>query len=217
MEGNKSLKKYAVAQYDGSVRYTDHFLGNPFDMFKRKDLMDETIIILTADHGEEFHEHGNWLHYELYNEVLNIPLIIHIPDKTQKDYVNQFTESIDISPTILDILEINDIHFNKQTEGKSLVPLMNNNDIKKEYILSEVDDLRSLIDLDSHLKYYREPPSNIKALYNLKKDFKETYNISSDDKIRRMEDKLEQIEKNQKEITNSKELKEKLRNLDYIQ
>jgi arylsulfatase A-like enzyme len=89
--------------YDGEVVYLDQHLGALFDELKRRGLYDQTMIVLTADHGEEFHEHSGWWHgTTLYDEQTNVPLIIKpARSGTRGATVTDLVTSLDIAPTIL--------------------------------------------------------------------------------------------------------------------
>lgn len=111
------------ARYDEFVRYCDSQFRNFILELEKRNMMDNTIIILTADHGESF-DHNYLLHggYHLYQEIVNIPLIIMLPENKGGRVINDVTEQIDISATIADLA---DIQVPSWMEGKSLVPLMN--------------------------------------------------------------------------------------------
>jgi arylsulfatase A-like enzyme len=89
--------------YDGEVRYLDEHLGQVFDWLKAQGLYDDTLIILTADHGEEFQEHGGWWHGQtLYQEQISVPLIVKYPHGARAGtVVTDLVRSLDIAPTIL--------------------------------------------------------------------------------------------------------------------
>jgi arylsulfatase A-like enzyme len=101
--------------YDGEVRYLDEHLGQLFDWLKAEGLYEETLIVLTADHGEEFQEHGGWWHGQtLYQEQINVPLIVKYPVSLGEGssqastvspslVVDDLVRSLDIAPTILDV------------------------------------------------------------------------------------------------------------------
>ena len=68
--------------------------------------MENTIVIITADHGEEFYEHGFYSHaFNLYNESIHVPLIVYVPD-TKPQSVEKLAQSIDIVPSILRLVGI---------------------------------------------------------------------------------------------------------------
>jgi arylsulfatase A-like enzyme len=93
------------ALYDGEVRYLDEHLGRLFDWLKANGLYDDALIVLTADHGEEFQEHGGWWHgTTLYEEQIRVPLIVKYPGNAQAGtVVTDLARSLDIAPTILDV------------------------------------------------------------------------------------------------------------------
>ncbi len=71
-----------IQLYDSEIAYTDQELGRFFEELKSLGLYDDSIIIVTADHGEAFYEHGHWQHSQtLYDEIVRIPLIVKWPVK----------------------------------------------------------------------------------------------------------------------------------------
>jgi arylsulfatase len=89
--------------YMEGVRYHDHYLGELFDRLKAQGLYDRSVIAVTADHGEEFHEHGGWWHgTTLYEEALHVPLIIKRPNEPEPGHVRtDLARSLDIAPTLV--------------------------------------------------------------------------------------------------------------------
>jgi arylsulfatase A-like enzyme len=102
---NPSPEMAATLQkaYEGEITYLDEHLGALFDEMKRRGLYDQTLIVLTADHGEEFHEHGGWWHgTTLYDEQTNVPLIIKPAHSGARGAtVTDLVTSLDIAPTVL--------------------------------------------------------------------------------------------------------------------
>jgi arylsulfatase A-like enzyme len=94
--------------YDGEVGYLDEHLGQLFDWLKAEKLYNDTLIILTGDHGEEFQEHGGWWHGQtLYQEQIAVPLIIKYPGDAQAgSAIADLVRSLDIAPTILDVASL---------------------------------------------------------------------------------------------------------------
>jgi arylsulfatase A-like enzyme len=92
--------------YDGEVRYLDEYLGQLFDWLKAQGLYDDALIVLTADHGEEFQEHGGWWHGQtLYQEQIAVPLVVKAPGGARAGTaVTSLARSLDIAPTILDLV-----------------------------------------------------------------------------------------------------------------
>ena len=113
-----------IALYDGGIRYTDERIEGFLAYLQNSGLYEDTLIIITSDHGEEFMEHGSFLHWQLYYRPnLHVPLIIHLPAYSKKEVrIGEFVQSIDLLPTILDIAGLPDL---PDAQGRSLVPLIN--------------------------------------------------------------------------------------------
>jgi uncharacterized sulfatase len=82
--------------YDGCVRMADRFIGKVLDEID----LDDTVVILTADHGEELYEHGNRGHRGFYDEALEVPLVIHGPSGSSSRHGFR-SQLADIGPTVL--------------------------------------------------------------------------------------------------------------------
>jgi arylsulfatase A-like enzyme len=92
-----------IRLYDAEVAYTDSQLGRFFDELKAAGLYDSSLIVLTSDHGEAFFEHGHWQHtLTLYNELVNVPLIVKWPDDSPKGRVSRPVSQLDIFASILE-------------------------------------------------------------------------------------------------------------------
>ena len=89
--------------YDGEIAYFDEQLGVLLDDLHARGLYDRTLIVLTADHGEEFQEHGGWWHgTTLYDEQIHVPIIVKPPVAGGAGrVVDEFATSLDIAPTVL--------------------------------------------------------------------------------------------------------------------
>jgi len=115
--------QHLIALYDGEIRWTDEWLGKLFELLRRKQLWEDTLVVLTADHGEEFFDHGMKGHRKsLYDEVLRVPLIVRYPGGVSLGVRRtEQVRSIDIYPTILDLVGIGGV---PGLLGRSLVPLL---------------------------------------------------------------------------------------------
>jgi arylsulfatase A-like enzyme len=113
-----------VDSYDAGIKYTDHYMGELFAFLKSLGLWENTLLVVTSDHGEEFMEHNMVTHGgHLYDTLIHIPLIIKMPSsfgKTAKR-ITGLSDIVDLMPTILDVLNIN---FKGQMQGQSLLPSM---------------------------------------------------------------------------------------------
>ncbi|MBL8058070.1 MAG: sulfatase, partial [Anaerolineales bacterium] len=89
--------------YDGEITHLDQHLGELFTGLQQQGLYDDTLIVFTADHGEEFYEHGGWWHgTTLYQEQLHVPLLIRRPGAPDAGRVDDdLARTLDLAPTIL--------------------------------------------------------------------------------------------------------------------
>jgi arylsulfatase A-like enzyme len=93
-----------VAQYDGAIAYGDQEFGRFLEELKDRGLYDEALIIFLADHGEEFLDHGQWLHgRSVFDELIRVPLVVRFPGgRDGGRRVTQQVQAVDILPTILE-------------------------------------------------------------------------------------------------------------------
>jgi arylsulfatase A-like enzyme len=91
--------------YDGEIRSADDATRELVEHLRRRGLMGSTILVVTADHGEEIGEHGRMSHGQtLYQEVLRIPLIFHAPHRFKGGRRFGRASLLDVMPTLLDLL-----------------------------------------------------------------------------------------------------------------
>lgn len=171
-------KEPLINLYDGEIRYTDFWIEKLLDELKNLELLKNTAIIITADHGEEFFEHGDIHHpSKLYNELLHVPLLVYHPNMKSKK-VKTPVELLDISPTILDILNL---EYPKSFLGESLLqkrdfsPVIS--EVSNETNNWEIDlDVRKTSCIIGDWKYIMGQKNN-NELYNLKNDSLEQNNL----------------------------------------
>ncbi|MBA7515597.1 hypothetical protein ES705_07639 [subsurface metagenome] len=122
---------YIMAVYDGGINYVDDQLGKLFRKLDQLGIYDNTIIIITADHGEGFNEHGSLNHgYKPYIELVHVPLIMKGPGIPRNRIYENFVQHIDIVPTILEILNIPQ---REEIQGRGILPLRNNCEIEEHF------------------------------------------------------------------------------------
>ncbi len=125
--------------YDAEVRYTDHYFGELIAYLSKLGKLDETLIIFTADHGEELFDHGGHGHgHTLYNELLQVPLIMRHPG-LKPARRHETVRLIDVLPTIIEMfaLEPGDAVI----QGRSLLPLLlglPDAEPEEQFVLAEV-------------------------------------------------------------------------------
>jgi arylsulfatase len=94
-----------IDRYDAEIAHTDEQIGRLLTGLEDRELLGNTVIVFTADHGEEFGEHGGHLHYTLHDEVVRVPLVIQAPS-LEPGVRSEVSEQIDLLPTILALLGI---------------------------------------------------------------------------------------------------------------
>lgn len=127
-------RAYVTALYDAEIRFADTAVGQLLEGLEKRNLRDNTIIVITSDHGEELFDHGGWNHgHSAYEELLRIPLIFAGPiaSKTPGLRIQEPAQSIDIGPTLLEMVGLKPP---ESFQGHSLVPLMRG---REDTILSQ--------------------------------------------------------------------------------
>jgi arylsulfatase A-like enzyme len=95
-------RRHLIDLYDAGVRQLDAELGRLFAFLRAERLLDDSLLVLTSDHGEEFLEHGGLLHSRtLYQEVLHVPLILRGPGIPAGARVAAPVSLVDVAPTVL--------------------------------------------------------------------------------------------------------------------
>ena len=98
---NSTDANFYAALYDAEIRSADEALGTFFDGLKQRKLWDRSVVIVTADHGEEFYDHGGFEHNRtLYDEMLHVPLIVKAPGLAPRRLQEQIAE-VDLLPTLV--------------------------------------------------------------------------------------------------------------------
>ena len=91
--------------YDGEIAWTDFHVGRVLDALRDSGFEENTVVVLTSDHGEEFGDHGGRYHRTtLYREVLHVPLIVRIPGRPP-ERSSRLTSLVDVAPLILGLTE----------------------------------------------------------------------------------------------------------------
>ena len=109
--GRRLTKGEQLGLYDGEIHYMDHHVGRLLDYLKQHDMYENAWIIITADHGELYREHGEVGHGDIpYQEVVHIPLIVKDPgQQPEKGHLTQRMQLTDVFAMILDRLGIEGI------------------------------------------------------------------------------------------------------------
>lgn len=160
------------ALYDTEILYIDEQISSLFEYLETRGLYDDTLIIVTADHGDVFDEYhrfeGNLfadlaVRYDLpkvanvltgngyighlskpgYEELLHVPLYVKFPGQSFAGIsVNSQVELIDLLPTVLDVCEIEVLPRERHWQGRSLVPILDGNEEGREFAFAETHSRR---------------------------------------------------------------------------
>ncbi len=97
-----------IAQYDGEIAYGDREFGRFVRALKEDGVYDDALILFVADHGEEFLDHGRWLHgRSVFDELIRVPLVVKLPGNSHAGLrVGAQVQGVDLVPTVLEAMEI---------------------------------------------------------------------------------------------------------------
>ena len=166
--------------YENEVRYTDACIGEFLNFLGEKKLLEDSLTVITADHGHAFMEHGRFAHaYDiLYNEVIHVPLIIY---GLGKRIINSNVQLLDLSPTILNLLGIKSP---PTFIGKSMFKIKGDfeaifsESAKPDLINLRYDISKKVIScIKGKFKLIFNELKGTKELYDLKNDFQERNNF----------------------------------------
>ncbi len=198
----EKFRKITSHPYDGEIAYADHELGRVIRYLEKSGLRDNTLIILTSDHGEGLGQHGEQTHMIfLYNTTTHVPLIFSLPGvlPAGRD-TDRVASLMDVAPTVLELL---DIKPPGSMQGRSLVELLFSDppERKEKPVLMETrspwhqygwSPLKAIV--ANGYKYVEAPRPE---LYNLRDDFNETEDLYEQEKgrARAMARKLSDLRK----------------------
>lgn len=176
--------EYRGRLYDGEVAYVDSQLARLFTFLKRRGLYNRMWVVLTSDHGESLGEHGEQEHgFFIYQSTLHVPMIFKPPHGIAPPAVlTSAVETIDIAPTLLDLLDIQDA-IRLQFQGTSLAgPVLGKSPEVQQAVYAESyyafhsfgwSPLRSLV--AENLQFIQAPQ---RELYDLREDPNQTHNLA---------------------------------------
>ena len=218
--------------YDDEVAFFDHQLGRLLDNLAERGLLDKTVLVLLADHGEEFYEHGHVKHcHTVYDTEVRTPLLIRFPpavEPTAPRRISSPAANLDLVPTILDYLEITPP---EELPGISLRPAIVRQDGHEEggavrqAAVSEWVGVRAAT--DGRFKLIFRSGGKEPELYDLASDPGETQNLVADHRqeARRLGREIERWVQQEEAAAEgrgdspawSNDMMDRLRSLGYVQ
>ena len=186
-------KQGIISAYYTSVNYVDHTIGVVLNKLRQLNLENDTLVIYMADHGYSLGQHGRFEKHCTYDPALQAPLLIRLPGRVSRNVVHDFTESVDVAPTVFDILGVDRFHVH---HGQSLraylegrKPERPRTSIFSEYLENEEACVRTDRWKYSHSSGKRERTDGYKTdrptpgrtirLYDLKSDPGEFANVAA--------------------------------------
>jgi arylsulfatase A-like enzyme len=113
------------ALYDGEISYHDDHLARIYAELERQNLLEDTAIIITSDHGEEFFEHGSVGHgHSVYQEMLQVPLIVVLPGATPQDSPARSNVDVSLTDIMPTVCDLTGTECPADLDGTSLLPLL---------------------------------------------------------------------------------------------
>lgn len=188
---DERTRDYLEAMYETEIYYLDRQVRVLLDKLEQEKLLDDTILIITSDHGEEFFEHGGVMHKQtLFEEVLHVPFFIYYPERFESRRVSDRVSLVDLMPTVLELVGID---APPGLHGQSLVKVMSGEEdariSQREGIISQRyarrehgESYLQALTADS-LKYIHVDPEQPRmpiALYDLDSDPLEQANLLSE-------------------------------------
>jgi arylsulfatase A-like enzyme len=174
--------------YDAEIRQLDDLLARFFAFLEEQGLLEDTLIVLTSDHGEEFQEHGGLLHGRTqFDELLRVPLILAGPGVPRGVVVDQPVSLVDLAPTVLARFGL---ESPAHMDGLDLAPTWSGTTLAPRPLFGEADhnnvlDGKQVIDIKrmarlGHEKLHLDRPSETVQLFDLSTDPRETRDLAAD-------------------------------------
>jgi hypothetical protein len=154
---SKEIATYYRALYDAEIRCLDARLRDFFASLEDSGVLAHATVVITADHGEEFLEHGMLVHHQIYHENVHVPLIFVFPGGRPTGRVSRLVESIDIAPTLYDLAGLSQT---MDLPGRSVVPAL----VDPEGADGEIAFVQSI---DGHRGVYSQNSDSVVHLLSL--------------------------------------------------
>jgi arylsulfatase A-like enzyme len=189
MHLSASDRREIEALYDGGIRYTDDLVGKLLQILRDKRLLEDTLLVILSDHGEEFWDHGSVMHgHTVYQELLRVPLVMRLPDARYGGRrVSDLVRLLDVAPTVL---ELAGLQRPDTFQGRSLLDVLDGPDAPPRTVVSEMGTLKARIEMP--WKLILDTENRQPALFNLIDDCRERKSLADQrpDRVKALTDAL---------------------------
>jgi arylsulfatase A-like enzyme len=160
--------------YRSAVPFLDSHMGELFDELRRSGVYEQALIVVTSDHGEEFREHGRFIHSQPYDETTRVPLFVKFPHSWKAGTrIQRIAESVDVMPTILEVLDLAPPQY---AQGESLLGLVRTAGERQKSAVASQDTV--------NLRRYALRTDALKLIVDLGVERRELYDLVGDPRER---------------------------------
>lgn len=118
-----AIRQRYMDAYRAEVEFADRWLRRAVRALRDNGLWDSSVVVFWSDHGEEFWDHGHFYHGQtLHQELIHVPLLIHLPGQSERHRVSQRVSLLDIMPTLMAVCDVPNPP--EQLRGRSLSPVL---------------------------------------------------------------------------------------------
>jgi len=170
--------RYVQGLYAGEAAFVDHCLGRLFRALKELGYYEDSVIVLTADHGHPLADHGKFLKGgdRMYNELLKVPFMVRLPGGQGARRTAAIVQFHDVLPTLLDLLEMT--NNGTAMQGRSFLPVLYGDaDAHREVIITGYHEAPDRCVRDRTWSYVQRPEGEPDELYHLIEDPQERVNL----------------------------------------
>ncbi len=176
LDFSKKDVQHNISLYDGEIAYTDHLIGRIMSKLETEGLKENTVVVISGDHGEEFTEHGCVTHgTSLYEELIRVPLIMAGPGREKGMEIDELAQNIDIFPTLARLC---DLEPPESLQGLDLLPFAEGQVSGRpgKYVYSELGEIHAIS--GNRFKYIYNEENGQEELYDTIEDPAEKNNLT---------------------------------------
>ncbi len=167
---------YAMALYDGEIRFVDEWIRRFMAELRELELDEIATVVVVSDHGEEFQEHGSVLHEKLYRTVTHVPLMLRLPGARITRRIGEPVGLVDLMPTLL---ALSGVTIPEAVQGRNLAPTIFQEanpgrspvfaespffGVRRSVVLGDLHLLFTVADQSAELYNYRRDPDELMDL-----------------------------------------------------